>query len=179
MRGAALVVRPRCAIDIAHGATVCVGDLVLLNEGRTRGSRGEFRLLVEQGARLSFGEGTSYFKNDSDIQVFRGATMDIGNVKTNMGLKIVCAERITIGRDVWIRDNNGGHHVVVKGYKDKVPVEIGDHAWICSNGVITKGVTIGEGAIVSAGSFVSTNIPAHCIAQGNPARVVATGVYWL
>lgn len=135
-------------------------------------------------ASLSFGKGHSYFKYDSDIQIFRGAQMQIGSCATNIGLKIVCSDKIVmgndvhIGRDVWIRDNNGGHHVIIKGYKDKAPIHIGDHVWICSNVSITKGVTIGEGAIISANSVVTTNIPAHCIASGNPAKVIAENVYW-
>lgn len=68
--------------------------------------------------------------------------------------------------------------VIIKGYKDKAPVIIGDHVWICSNVSITKGVTIGEGAIISANSVVTTNIPAHCIASGNPAKVIAENIYW-
>ena len=173
-----------CAMDIAKTADVEIGGLVSLNQKRTRGSKGEFRLLVEDGATLTFGKGHSYFKYDSDIQVFKGAQLLIGRCSTNIGLKIVCAEKIVIGkdvhigRDVWIRDNNGGHYVIIKGYKDKAPVIIGDNVWICSNVSITKGVTIGEGAIISSNSVVTTNIPAHCIASGNPAQVIAENVYW-
>ncbi len=173
-----------CAMDIAKTAYVEIGGLVSLNQKRTRGSKGEFRLLVEDGATLTFGKGHSYFKYDSDIQVFKGAQLLIGRCSTNIGLKIVCAEKIVIGkdvhigRDVWIRDNNGGHYVIVKGYKDKAPVIIGDNVWICSNVSIAKGVTIGEGAIISSNSVVTTNIPAHCIASGNPAEVIAENVYW-
>lgn len=179
-----LNVLSHCALDIAKTAHVEIGGIVDFNLKRTRGSKGEFRLLVEDGATLRFGKGHSYFKYDSDIQIFRGAQMQIGSCATNIGLKIVCSDKIIIGddvhigRDVWIRDNNGGHHVIIKGYRDKSPVVIGDHVWICSNVNITKGVTIGEGAIISANSVVTTNIPAHCIASGNPAKVIAENVYW-
>ena len=182
--GKILKVLSHCAIDIAKTAQVKVNGDVTFNVKRTRGSKGEFRLLVEDGAELSFGSGNSYFKYDSDIQIFKGAQMLIGSCATNIGLKIVCSDKIVIGndvhigRDVWIRDNNGGHHVIIKGYKDKAPVKIGDHVWICSNVSITKGVTIGEGAIISANSVVTTNIPAHCIASGNPAKVIAENIYW-
>ncbi len=171
-------------IDIAKTAIVSVGGLVDINVKRTKGSKAEFRLLVEDGATLSFGKGHSYFKYDSDIQVFKGAKLLIGSAATNIGLNIVCSDLIQIGddvhigRDVWIRDNNGGHTVIIKGYKDKAPVIIGDHVWICSNVNITKGVTIGDGAIISANSVVTTNIPAHCIASGNPAKVIAENVIW-
>lgn len=184
LEGKYVNVLSHCALDIAKTADVEIGGLVSFNQKRTRGSMGEFRLLVEDGATLTFGKGHSYFKYDSDIQVFKGAQLLIGRCSTNIGLKIVCAEKIVIGndvhigRDVWIRDNNGGHYVIVKGYKDKAPVIIGDNVWICSNVSITKGVTIGEGAIISSNSVVTTNIPAHCIASGNPAEVIAENVYW-
>lgn len=184
LEGKYVNVLSHCALDIAKTADVEIGGLVSFNQKRTRGSKGEFRLLVEDGAKLTFGKGHSYFKYDSDVQVFKGAQLLIGRCSTNIGLKIVCAEKIVIGndvhigRDVWIRDNNGGHYVIVKGYKDKAPVIIGDNVWICSNVSITKGVTIGEGAIISSNSVVTTNIPAHCIASGNPAEVIAENVYW-
>lgn len=184
LEGKYVNVLSHCALDVAKTADVEIGGLVSFNQKRTRGSKGEFRLLVEDGATLTFGKGHSYFKYDSDVQVFKGAQLLIGRCSTNIGLKIVCAEKIVIGndvhigRDVWIRDNNGGHYVIVKGYKDKAPVIIGDNVWICSNVSITKGVTIGEGAIISSNSVVTTNIPAHCIASGNPAEVIAENVYW-
>lgn len=184
LEGKYVNVLSHCALDVAKTADVEIGGLVSFNQKRTRGSKGEFRLLVEDGATLTFGKGHSYFKYDSDVQVFKGAQLLIGRCSTNIGLKIVCAEKIVIGndvhigRDVWIRDNNGGHYVIVKGYKDKAPVIIGDNVWICSNVSITKGVTIGEGAIISSNSVVATNIPAHCIASGNPAEVIAENVYW-
>lgn len=184
VEGRVFNVLSHCAIDIDKSANVEIGGNVIFNIKRTKGSKGEFRLLVEKGATLSFGDGRSSFKYDSDVQVFKGAKLLIGNCITNIGLKMVCSDLIKIGhnvhigRDVWIRDNNGGHHVIVKGYKDKAPVIIEDNVWICSNVNITKGVTIGEGAIVSANSVVTNNIPAHCIAAGNPAKVVAENIYW-
>jgi maltose O-acetyltransferase len=38
--------------------------------------------------------------------------------------------------------------------------------------IILKGVTIGEGAIVGAGSVVTKDVPAWSVAAGNPARVI-------
>jgi galactoside O-acetyltransferase len=45
-------------------------------------------------------------------------------------------------------------------------------AWIGCNVIVLKGVTIGEGAIVGAGSVVSKDVPPFTIVAGNPARVV-------
>ena len=51
-------------------------------------------------------------------------------------------------------------------------VVIKDGVWIGQNVCILPGVTIGEKAIVGAGSVVTKSIPDYCIAVGNPARVI-------
>jgi galactoside O-acetyltransferase len=52
------------------------------------------------------------------------------------------------------------------------PIKICDKVWIGFNSIILKGVTIGEGAIVGAGSVVTKDVPAWTVVAGNPARVV-------
>ena len=52
------------------------------------------------------------------------------------------------------------------------PIKICDDAWIGMNVIILKGVTIGEGAVVGAGSVVTKDVPAWTVVAGNPARVV-------
>jgi acetyltransferase-like isoleucine patch superfamily enzyme len=55
-------------------------------------------------------------------------------------------------------------------------VTIEDYAWIGGGTIILPGVTIGEGAVVGAGSVVSKSIPPYSVAVGNPARVIKTRV---
>lgn len=50
------------------------------------------------------------------------------------------------------------------------PVKICDDAWISCNCTILKGVTIGEGAIVAAGSVVTKDVAPFCVVGGNPAH---------
>lgn len=52
------------------------------------------------------------------------------------------------------------------------PVVISDKAWIGFNSILLKGVTIGEGAIVGAGSVVTKSVPPWTIVAGNPARII-------
>jgi galactoside O-acetyltransferase len=52
------------------------------------------------------------------------------------------------------------------------PIIIEDKAWIGLGSIILKGVTIGEGSIVGAGSVVTKNVPPWVIVAGNPARIV-------
>ena len=52
------------------------------------------------------------------------------------------------------------------------PVIIGDDVWVAANVFVMPGVTIGHGAILSAGSVVNKSIPSFAIVAGNPARVI-------
>lgn len=52
------------------------------------------------------------------------------------------------------------------------PVTIGKNAWLTIGAVVLPGVTIGEGAVVAAGSVVTNDIPAHTFAGGVPAKVI-------
>jgi galactoside O-acetyltransferase len=51
-------------------------------------------------------------------------------------------------------------------------VIIHDKAWIGFNTILLKGITIGEGAIIGAGSVVTKDVPPYTIVAGNPARVI-------
>lgn len=178
-------VSSHCAIDLRQGALIDASRGVLnLGDKRNLKSKLETRLLVEENAKFII-NGTRNILYNSDIQIFKGAVLTMGQGTCNSGLQIVCADEITIGnntfigRDVWIRDNNGGHHIIQTGYTDKAPVHIGNYVWIGSNVQIMKGVTIGDGAVIAGNSVVTTNIPARSMASGNPAKVVAEDITWV
>jgi acetyltransferase-like isoleucine patch superfamily enzyme len=60
---------------------------------------------------------------------------------------------------------------LLQGWDEK-PVLIEDDVWLGANVFVMPGVTIGRGAIISAGSVVNKAIPPFGIAVGNPARVI-------
>jgi acetyltransferase-like isoleucine patch superfamily enzyme len=63
-------------------------------------------------------------------------------------------------------------HSKEKGNVHSAPIVIKDYAWISFGAIILKGVTIGEGAIVAAGSVVVNDVPDYCVVAGNPAVIV-------
>lgn len=52
------------------------------------------------------------------------------------------------------------------------PVIVADRAWVGARAVVLKGVRIGEGAIVAAGSVVTRDVPDWTLVAGNPARQI-------
>ena len=57
------------------------------------------------------------------------------------------------------------------GFNDR-PITIGENVWLGANVTVLPGVTIGDRAVIGAGSVVTHDIPADTIAVGNPCRVV-------
>lgn len=57
------------------------------------------------------------------------------------------------------------------GLESGIPVRIGRNVWIGAGAMILPGVTIGDDAIVGAGSVVTRDVPAGATAMGNPARI--------
>ena len=183
-RGDYLLVGRHAATDIAKSATLDVHGTFWFGARRIKGSKLESRLLVEDGATLAT-EGPVKLFYGADVEVFRSAKLVLkGGIAANTGFTVICGDSIEIGKDVQIgrgvtiRDNHGGHYLNRAGFKDTRPVVIGDKVWLCEGCTIMPGVKVGEGAIVGAHAFVSTNVPAHAMVSGNPAVVVDEDVLW-
>lgn len=73
-----------------------------------------------------------------------------------------------------------GHYYHAPGGEPDQPgdIIIEDHVWIGCGVIVLKGVTIGRGAIVAAGSVVTSDVPPYKLAAGNPARTVKDTKSW-
>lgn len=83
--------------------------------------------------------------------------------------KVIIGNHVMIGANTLIGDRDG--HPERLGTSPQ-PIYIGDHVFIGMNCIIMKGVTIGENSIIGAGSIVTKDIPANCIAAGVPCKVI-------
>lgn len=178
-------VNSSCALDLRDNAILTIeSGMFKFGTHKNAKSRIESGLFMDEGSKFNI-KGSGYVGCGADVQLFKNGRLEFGRgVCINSGLQLVCAEDVVlgddvhIGRDVWIRDNNGEHYIIQPGYTWKAPVKIGSHCWIGSCVMIMKGVTIGDGTVVAANSVVTQSLPSHCIASGNPARVVAENIIW-
>ncbi|WP_318463164.1 sugar O-acetyltransferase [Photobacterium leiognathi] len=98
----------------------------------------------------------------------------------NAGVKILDIAPVYFGEHVLIGPNvvisTTGHPIDMAERVLPVasgnPITIGDCVWIGAGAIILDGVTIGDRSVIGAGSVVTKDIPADCIAVGNPCRVV-------
>jgi acetyltransferase-like isoleucine patch superfamily enzyme len=111
------------------------------------------------------------------------AVLRIANDCGFTGTTLVAAERIEIGNRVAVGANvtitdtdfhplhpDERRHDFLAG--QHAPVIIKDDVFIGMQSLILKGVTIGRGSVVGAGSVVTRNVPAGVIVAGNPAQIV-------
>lgn len=90
-------------------------------------------------------------------------------------MDVMFPEKISIGRNSIIGYNTTilAHEYLIKEYR-LGEVMIGDEVMIGANSTILPGVTIGDGAIVSAGTLVHQDVPAGAFVGGNPMRIIYT-----
>ena len=98
----------------------------------------------------------------------------------NAGVKILDLAPVYFGRYVQIGPNvvisTAGHPLDlaerVLPMATANPIHIGDSVWIGAGAVILDGITIGDRSVIGAGSVVTKDIPADCVAVGNPCKVI-------
>ena len=185
LEGKAFIIDRCCTIHISSKGRLLLQSMLRFGTKRVKGSNMESRLLIEDGGKMIIYGGDYSIGAGADIEVFKDATLEIGGgIGSNIGLTIICGNKITIGkntgcgRNVTIRDNNGGHAISIRGYKNSIPVTIKDHVWLTESCTVMPGSVIETGAIVSARSVVSGHIPGSCIVSGDPAKVVEKNIYW-
>ena len=88
---------------------------------------------------------------------------------------VMFPEKISVGRNTIIGYNTTilAHEYLIKEYRIG-QVIIGDEVLIGANTTILPGVTIGDGATVSAGTMVHKDVPAGAFVGGNPMQLIFT-----
>lgn len=134
-----------------------------------------FRLLLKKMGSRVFIDSKVYFrypnrvKIGSDVSINRScefypsyynkdATIELGNnIRLGPSIKFLAA---------------GHNHTKINLPDVSAKIIVEDHVWIGANCIILKGVTIGEGAIIAAGSVVNKSVDPYKIIGGVPAREI-------
>jgi acetyltransferase-like isoleucine patch superfamily enzyme len=104
------------------------------------------------------------------------------NTTINYQVGISVEKKVEIGNncivagECMIFDNNS-HSIYHENNRkmtkeDVAPIKIEDNVWIGMRSMIFKGVIIGEGSVIAAGSVVTKTVPSMTLVGGNPARII-------
>ena len=163
-------------------ASIELGGNLITNANCLRMNGRSTVIRVDKKAKLCT-KGIFSIYYDGDIIIFENGELELGSGFFNSNVKIRCKNKIIIGinvaisHDVTIMDSDA-HNIDFDGYEMTKPIIIGNNVWIGSRSIVLKGVNIGDGAIVAAGSVVTKDVPANCIVAGVPARVIKENVKW-
>lgn len=151
-----------------------------------RGSFIRRPLALINGRGISIGT-DSFIRDGARLETIRRPGMAPGrmiignNVSIEQDAHIVACDTVTIGNFVAIAPRctivDTTHPVGVEADGNRATqidlqrsfITIGDRAFLGANVIVLPGVTIGENSIIGAGSLVSRDIPANCVAVGSPA----------
>lgn len=151
------------------------------------------RLLAEDPADTAhFAEkqtliGRLFGKTNPTLQLCADFWCDYGfhitfgkNCFANHHLVILDGAPVTFGDGVLIGPNCGfytAEHPLdpalrAQGLETARPITVGNNVWFGGNVTVLPGVTIGDNAVIGAGSVVTHDIPANAVAVGNPCQVI-------
>lgn len=143
------------------------------------------RITIGDNFYLSSGNGVNPIASNlqADVYVEPGAALAIGNNVGMSSTRLWIHESARIGNNVKIggcvlitdTDAHPMDYVARRSSNEgtkSAPVVIEDDVLVGAHCIILKGVTIGARSIIGAGSVVTKNIPADCVAAGKPCKVI-------
>lgn len=114
-----------------------------------------------------------------------GCNIHIGNgFFANFNLTIFDEAEVRIGNNVFIGPNvnmyTACHPINPEERRDGVqwaePITVGNDVWIGGNATILPGVTIGDNAVIGAGSVVTRDVKSNTVVVGNPAKEIRSEI---
>jgi maltose O-acetyltransferase len=136
------------------------------------------RCKVENWGSITIGQKLLMFGGTvrGEMVAYRGGRIEIGDkVFINYGCSISAHNLVRIGDEALI----GQYAILIdcdyhtpgrlSSPGEALPIVIGSRAWLGARVIVLKGVTIGEGAVVAAGSVVTKDVPAWTVVAGVPA----------
>jgi acetyltransferase-like isoleucine patch superfamily enzyme len=110
----------------------------------------------------------------NDVAIGPGVLISAVNTHVSIGNKVMFAPEVAL---IAGNHNTGeiGRWMAEVEHKrpgDDEPIFVCDDVWIGFRAIVLKGVTVGRGSVVGAGSVVTRDVPPYAIVAGAPARVI-------
>lgn len=181
------ILEPDGNIEIANSA-------VLSGDVRYKVSRGSQLTIMDkanisEGVQLTALDGGKIFIGNN-VYIGRFVQINVMGGEVRIDNDVVCINdfciitawgKVEIGANTLIapfchitdRDHGFKKDDLIRNQEGEIkPVFIGSDVWLGSGSVILKGVRINNGAVVGAGSVVTSDIPAYAVSAGNPAKII-------
>jgi acetyltransferase-like isoleucine patch superfamily enzyme len=153
---------------------VITEGMVFLGKGvDAYAGRGYGRLVIGKFAHI--GDHTALRAHEGTVRIGDKAVLG-ARVTVNSYLHVEIGPTSLIGDDTYICDFDHRYERLDQPIKDqgivKAPVRIGRDVWLGTKATVLRGVDVGEGCVVGAGSVVTHDLPPYSVAAGAPARVL-------
>lgn len=129
-------------------------------KGFGRGSTIDYKTYIRYPSHVKIGENTTINRNCCLLASFHDK-----NVEITIGSHVAIAPQVCFLA--------AGHDYTKLDLPDTAAsIHVEDYVWIGARSTILQGVTIGEGAIVAAGTVVTKNVPPYTVVAGVPGKVI-------
>lgn len=150
--------------QVAKDASLTIGNNLVLNNYTKYNMVGLFKkcsFFIDKGAILKIGDNCGF----SGVSIYCTSEIRIGN-------NITCGGNVSIWDTDFHPLEYNARRINDPKHIKRAPISIGNDVFIGGNSIILKGTTIGDRAIIGAGSVVIKNVPRDEVWAGNPARFI-------
>lgn len=153
-------------VIVKHNGVISIGNYLILNSGFLSNMIGLYQrsiIVARNGGKIEIGDHVGM----SGVTLYAFKHIKIGDY-TNIGgnTKIFDSDFHPVDPEYRLADPNDKEHTATK------ETIIGNNVFIGCNCIVLKGVKIGDNSVIGAGSVVTKDVPANCMAAGNPAKVI-------
>lgn len=170
-------------VDLKNNSRLIMHDDSLeIGLNLVKGSKAETLIRLQNNAVWNV-KGYCGLSYGTTVEINENATFVSDYFTCNSNSVLVINKKTTIGNDVMLGRNvvvyDSDFHSINGEETVSEEVTIGNHVWVATNCVILKGVHIGNGSVIAAGTVVDKDVP-ECVVVANEdgQRILSNNAQW-